>query len=47
LLDLARFMYPYGLLPRRWRSTLFAHKPGVNTRCICATMLVEAFQGVN
>lgn len=37
---------PYGLLPRRWRSTLFAHKPGVNTRCICATMLVEAFQCV-
>ncbi|MGH8478297.1 MAG: YiiX/YebB-like N1pC/P60 family cysteine hydrolase [Gammaproteobacteria bacterium] len=47
LLDLARFMYPYGLLPRRWRSTLFAHKAGVNTRCICSTMLVEAFQGVN
>jgi len=46
LLDLARFMFPYGLLPRRWRSTLFEHNAGVNTRCTCATMLVEAFQSV-
>ncbi|MGH8490369.1 MAG: YiiX/YebB-like N1pC/P60 family cysteine hydrolase [Gammaproteobacteria bacterium] len=46
LLDLARFMFPYGLLPRRWRSSLFEHNAGVNTRSTCATMLVEAFQSV-
>ncbi|MGH8583604.1 MAG: YiiX/YebB-like N1pC/P60 family cysteine hydrolase [Gammaproteobacteria bacterium] len=46
LLDLARFMFPYGLLPRRWRSTLFQHHAGVNTRCTCSTMIVEAFESV-
>lgn len=25
LLDLARFLFPYSLLPRRWRSSLFLH----------------------
>ncbi|MBC8412422.1 MAG: hypothetical protein ISR96_06545 [Nitrospira sp.] len=43
LLDLARFMFPYGILPRRWRSSLFNHMPGQSTRTICSTMLVEAF----
>ncbi len=46
LLDLARFMFPYGILPRRWRSSLFEHNAGEPTRCICSTMLVEAFQTV-
>ena len=47
LLDLARFMFPYGLLPRRWRSSLFQHNAGEPTRTTCATMLVEAFQTVH
>lgn len=47
LLDLARFMFPYGLLPRHWRSSLFAHNAGDPTRCICSTMMVEAFQSVH
>ncbi len=47
LLDLARFMLPYGIIPRRWRSSLFEHHAGVNTRCTCSTMLVEAFESVN
>jgi len=44
LFDLARFMAPYRLLPRTWRSTLFHHKPNQATRITCSTMLVEAFQ---
>lgn len=43
ILDLARFMFPYGILPRRWRSSLFRHKAGDSTRTICSTMIVKAF----
>jgi hypothetical protein len=43
LFDLARFMFPYGILPRRWRSSLFRHRAGDSTRTICSTMIVEAF----
>lgn len=46
LLDLARFMFPYGLLPRRWRSTLFEHNTGNPTQTVCSTMMAEAFQSV-
>lgn len=47
LLDIARFMFPYGILPRRWRSSLFEHNAGKPTQCICSTMIVEAFQAVH
>ena len=46
LLDLARFMFPYGILPKRWRSTLFQHNAGVPTETICSTMMAEAFASV-
>ncbi len=46
LLDLARFMFPYGVLPRRWRSSLFSHNAGIQTRTVCSTMIGEAFQSV-
>ena len=47
LFDLARFMFPYGILPSHWRSSLFEHNAGDPTRTICSTMLVEAFQAVH
>ena len=47
LLDLARFMFPYGFLPRRWRSSLFQHNTGNPTRSVCSTMIAEAFHEVN
>ena len=47
LLDLARFLFPYGVLPRRWRSSLFEKKAGDSTRTICSTMLAEAFASVH
>ena len=47
LLDLARFMFPYGVLPRRWRSTLFHHNAGPETRTVCSTLIAQAFQNVS
>ena len=46
LLDLARFMFPYDILPRRWRSTLFEHNAGRPTQTVCSTMLAQAFAKV-
>lgn len=41
LIDLARFLFPYRLLPRRWRSSLFGET--ANARTVCSTMMAEAF----
>ncbi len=46
LLDLARFMFPYTILPRRWRSSLFEHNVGDPTRTVCSSMLAAAFSSV-
>lgn len=47
LLDLARFLFPYGVLPRRWRSSLFEHNAGPETKIVCSTLIADAFQTVN
>lgn len=47
ILDLARFFFPYSVLPRRWRSSLFTHNAGKPTRTVCSTLLAEAFNAVN
>lgn len=47
LLDLARFMFPYGILPRRWRSSLFQHNAGKPTNIICSSMIARCFQNIN
>lgn len=46
-LDLFRFMFPYGILPRKWRSSLFEHSVGAPTKEICSSMMAEAFHSVN
>lgn len=46
LLDLARFLFPYGILPRRWRSSLFNHNAGTPTRTVCSSMIAWAFSAV-
>jgi len=43
ILDLGRFLFPWALWPRRWRSSLFAHNAGRPTHTVCSTMLAEAF----
>jgi len=46
VLDLARFFFPWSILPRRWRSSLFLHNAGGPTRTVCSTLLAEAFASV-
>ena len=43
IFDLARFLLPWNLLPRRWRSSLFNHKPSKVQKTVCSTMIAEAF----
>jgi len=45
--DLARFLFPYAILPRRWRSSLFEHNAGTPTHTVCSTMMAEAFASVH
>ena len=47
ILDLARFLFPYALLPRRWRSSLFEHNMGETTKTVCSTMIASAFTSVH
>lgn len=47
LLDLARFLLPYSLIPRRWRSSLFEHNIGESTKTVCSTMIASAFTTVH
>ena len=44
--DLLRFFFPYGLLPRRWRSSLFEVGHGDMARTICSSLLANAFASV-
>ena len=39
VMDLARFMFPYWWIPKRWVSTLFEHNAGVPTRSVCSSMI--------
>jgi len=47
LFDLARFLFPYRILPRRWHSSLFQYNAGKTTRTVCSTAIAEAFMNVN
>ncbi|MBU1192238.1 MAG: hypothetical protein KKE76_11015 [Gammaproteobacteria bacterium] len=47
LLDLARFLFPYGILPKRWRSSLFEHNAGFPTRTVCSSMIAAAYNHVH
>ncbi len=46
LIDLARFLFPYSFIPRRWRSSLFQHNAGSPTRSVCSSMIAAAFASV-
>ena len=43
LLDLARFLFPWAIMPRRWRSSLFSRNVGDNTKAVCSSVIAEAF----
>lgn len=46
-LDLGRFLIPWSIMPRRWRSSLFQHHVGESTRTVCSTMIAEAFTSID
>lgn len=46
VLDLARFMLPWSILPRKWRSSLFTDN-SQSTRTVCSTMIAEAFSSIH
>jgi len=46
IFDLARFLFPWRLLPREWRSTLFQHNALKPTEEICSSLIAEAFESV-
>lgn len=46
IFDLARFLFPWGILPRRWRSSLFAHNALKPTEEICSSLIARAFLSV-
>lgn len=43
IFDLARFLFPWGILPRMWRTSLFRHNAGAPTHATCSRLLAEAF----
>ncbi|HYF98152.1 MAG TPA: CoA-binding protein [Coxiellaceae bacterium] len=47
VLDLARFLFPWGLFPRKWRSSLFEHNASQPTKDICSSMIAESFAFVD
>lgn len=47
ILDLLRFFVPWGVLPRRWRSTLFEAGHGDVIATICSTLIANAFASVH
>lgn len=46
LLDLARFLLPWTILPRRWGSSLFRTRTGEIESGICSSLIAEAFTSV-
>ena len=44
--DLFRLMLPWGIIPRRWRSTLFEKRAGEPTQQICSSLIAHAFASV-
>lgn len=47
IFDLLRFLFPWFIMPRRWRSSLFSVNPGENTHTVCSTMIAEAFGSIS
>jgi Permuted papain-like amidase enzyme, YaeF/YiiX, C92 family len=47
ILDLARYLFPWTIYPRRWRSTLFTHNALQPTKDICSVMIAQAFMSVH
>lgn len=46
IFDLLRYLFPYHILPRRWRSGLFQFQTGEYTRTVCSSAVAEAFSAL-
>ena len=46
IFDLARFLFPWFVMPRRWRSSLFSSGAGNSAHTVCSTMIAEAFGSI-
>jgi hypothetical protein len=46
IFDLARFLFPWSILPKRMRSNLFAHNALKPTEEICSSLIARAFLSV-
>jgi hypothetical protein len=46
LLDLARFLLPWTILPRKWGSSLFRKSTGEPEPGVCSSLIAEAFISV-
>ena len=46
IFDLLRFLFPWLILPRKWRSSLFVSHAGKTTKTVCSTMIAEAFASI-
>ena len=43
IFDLARFLFPWFILPRKWRSSLFQHNAQAHAKMTCSLLLAQAF----
>ena len=43
IFDLMRYLFPWGIMPRKWRSSLFNYMPEKSLKTVCSTMIAEAF----
>ncbi len=46
VLELARFLLPWSILPRKWGSYIFDHSVSQPLEDICSSMIAEAFQSI-
>lgn len=47
LLDLGRFLLPWSIIPRRWKSSLFRTPTGEPDSGVCSSTIAEAFASVH
>ncbi|MFL2504646.1 MAG: YiiX/YebB-like N1pC/P60 family cysteine hydrolase [Candidatus Azotimanducaceae bacterium] len=43
IFDLARFLLPWYILPKKWASSLFKKNSSRSTKTVCSTMIAESF----
>lgn len=47
IIDLARFLLPWSIVPKKWGSYIFQHSESKPLEDICSSMIAEAFQSIH